>query len=1187
MNDKEIRKILVSYLEATHNKIRIYHEKNIGAAICDVMVVTDKLTGFEIKSDLDNYKRLDNQVRTYDRFFDENYLVVSVKNLQSSRYRVPNHWGILCVTPTGIHLERSAGKNKYVSRACQLGILWKLELKNLLVKNHLPMFAQKSKDYIRDRIMESVDKDTLGPQIAQELVERDYSIYDAVDYTEYETGSNAFPAGEIVDMLSERDLSEFTLDKWIALYRQATTAREKKSQATLLTKEPQITHSIPYTDIAVSLGAPWIKKFIIIDFIEHILGSKPRFSIDVAYEEITGHWSIQNKKYLAEGNINAEVKYGLQRYNALQIIEATLNLREIKIYDDGSVYNEQDTLEALEKQRLINEEFNRWIWLDADRRWEVEDAYNRLFAGYAQCNYDGSHLAFPDMSAEYQLFPYQKDAIQKIITEPNTLLAFDVGAGKTYIMIAAAMQMRSSGISRKNMFVVPNHIVGQWEKMFTDLYPNAKVLAIEPKSFKPEIRTKILTQIRDGDYDGIIIAYSCFEMIPLSSAVILNNMNTQLVRLQDALEDYKKSGYYWDVQTPINQEMAHIRKLNTDFLKSMETSSIYGITFDQLEITTLFVDEAHNYKNIPIRTKLKNLNGINTKGSVKCQDLLQKVRCVQHQNHGRGVVFSTGTPLCNSIADAYAMQIYLQYEELKKAHLDVFDNWVKTFALPEQLCEIDVDTSKYRMIRRFSKFFNLPELSKMFSQIAIFHAVTDHEDLPNMEGYTDIVIGNYPELAAYMKSLSERTEMIRQKFVDPKRDNMLKVSTDGRKAALHLSLVGEEQPGGEYSKVDRCVENVVAQYHQYSLATQVIFCDYSTPKAEAFNVYDDLREQLIRSGIPQKEIAFIHNFNTESKRLSLFSKFNSGKIRVLIGSTFKLGTGANVQAKLRAIHHLDVPWRPADMVQREGRILRRGNENKEIQIFRYITEGSFDSYSWQLLERKLKFITQFLSGSGYQRSVEDLESNVLSYGEVKALALAEPQMRLLAEKENELRSLQILAEREKNTKANLRQELHSLPDIIAKEKDRQEITLRAASALRQQTAEIYSLTFQQIKEYLTEDVFLLDTEVKLELPIPGFTLTIPQEQDPKRMVVLLCYNGEEYAIEMGDSAAGNARRVINFLKAFDKVLERQKEKLSACMRRKDEITALLSVKESSYAEKCAVCEREIASIRRNIEIIVP
>lgn len=475
----------------------------------------------------------------------------------------------------------------------------------------------------------------------------------------------------------------------------------------------------------------------------------------------------------------------------------------------------------------------------------------------------------------------------------------------------------------------------------------------------------------------------------------------------------------------------------------------------------------------------------------------------------------------------------------------------------------------------------------MFSQIAIFHAVTDHEDLPNMEGYTDIVIGKYPELTAYMKHLSERTDMIRQKFVDPRKDNMLKVSTDGRKAALHLSLVGKEQPGGEHSKVDRCVENVVAQHRQYPMATQVIFCDYSTPKAEAFNVYDDLREQLIRGGIPQNEIAFIHNFNTESKKLSFFNKFNSGEIRVLIGSTFKLGTGANVQARLRAIHHLDVPWRPADMVQREGRILRRGNENKEVQIFRYITEGSFDSYSWQLLERKQKFITQFLSGSGYQRSIEDLESNILSYGEVKALALAEPQMRLLAEKENELKSLQILAEREKTTKANLRQELHDLPKIIAKEKDRQEITSRATDVLRQQTAEIFSLTFHQIKEYLAEDVFLLDTEVVLELPIPGFALTIPQEQDPKKTIVLLCYNGEEYAVEMGESAAGNARRVINFLKSFDKVLKEQEEKLNTYMSRREEITALLSVQGKSYEEKCAVCEREIAYIRRDIKIIVP
>ena len=649
----------------------------------------------------------------------------------------------------------------------------------------------------------------------------------------------------------------------------------------------------------------------------------------VSYEEITGSWNIHEKKHLGEGNVNAEVKYGLKRYNALYILEATLNLREIKLYDGGTIYNERDTLAALEKQKLIQEEFKNWIWENEDRRWQVEEAYNKLFSRYELQHYDGSHLTFPEMNPEFELFPYQKDAVQKIIESKNTLLAFDVGAGKTFIMIAAAMKMRREGISRKNMFVVPNHIVGQWEKIFSELYPNAKILAIEPKSYKPDMRNKVLKQIQEGDYDGIIIAYSCFEMIPLSVNSVLDNMNQQLGRLEEAVAKLRnRSGYTMWGETPISQEKQYIRKLTDEFLKSMYTTGSSQITFDMLEINTLFVDEAHNYKNIPIRTKLKNLNGINTKGSSKCLDLLHKIRLIQQNNDGRGVVFATGTPLCNSIADAYAMQMYLQYDELQKSHLDVFDNWVKTFALPEQLCEIDVDTSKYRFVRRFVKFFNLPELSRMFSQVAIFHAVNNKESLPEFEGYTDVVIKKYDELTDYMSELCKRTERIRTGEVDRKFDNMLKVSTDGRKAALDLKLVGKEQPYNQNSKVYNCVKNVIELYEKYPSTTQLIFCDYSTPKGADFSVYKELKEKLVGKGVPAKEIAFIHNYQTESRKVELFRKFNAGEMRILIGSTFKLGIGANVQVKLKAIHHLDVPWRPADV----GRILRTFKIKKNVEV---------------------------------------------------------------------------------------------------------------------------------------------------------------------------------------------------------------------------------------------------------------
>lgn len=1183
MNDKAIRDILISYLQTTNREIRIYQEKSIGACICDVMAVTDKLTGYEIKSDLDNYARLENQVREYNVFFDENYLVVSKSHSISAENKVPPHWGILCIQNDNITVLRKAQKNMQNVRRNQLSILWKLELKNLLIKNNMPLYATKDKRYITTKLINAVDKDLLGKQIAEELMRRDYSIYDAKDYSIYHNnGGEGFPAEEIVDILSENNLHNLTLDKWIALYRQATAVQEQKEIIFLKPVEERITHTIPYTDIEVSLGAPWISRDIIGEFIAHILGNPGvDYTQHVSYEPVTGNWSISNKKWLGSKNTNAEARYGLERYTAIQIIEATLNLREIKLFDNGCDYNERDTLAALEKQRLINEEFKRWIWLDEDRRWEVEEAYNRIFSRYETKEYDGSGLKFPDMSEEFSLFDYQKDAVQKIISSPNTLLAFDVGAGKTFIMIAAAMKMRAAGISRKNLFVVPNHIVGQWEKIFTDLYPKAKVLAIEPKSFKPMMRQKVLTQIRDGDYDGVIMAYSCFEMIPLSETVILNNMNTQLARLDKALDELRNRTGYWDCRSFIDREKKHILNLTQDFLESMSSPQSEDITFDKLEINTLFVDEAHNYKNIPIRTKLKNLNGINTKGSSKCLDLLHKVRQVQGTNGGRGAVFATGTPLCNSISDAYAMQLYLQYDELEKTHLDVFDNWVKTFALPEQLCEIDVDTSKFRFVRKFSKFFNLPELSRMFAQIAIFYAIKDPKDIPTLDGYTDEVIKKYPELTEYMKSLCERTELIRNKEVERYEDNMLKVSTDGRKAALHLNLVGKIQPDGGCSKVCRCVGNVIDLYNKYPGTTQLIFCDYSTPKSDAFNVYDEIKEMLVKKGIPEKEIAFIHHYHTESRKLELFRKFNEGEIRLLIGSTFKLGIGANVQVKLKAIHHLDVPWRPADMVQREGRILRRGNINKDVLIYRYITEGSFDSYSWQILETKQRFITQFLSGSTYQRSVEDLENNVLTYAQVKALALSEPLMKQLAEKENEIKNLQIILSKEKQVIEELEKEFSEIDTKIKNVWDRWGISLKAVGNIKKFNLESFKCAYAGLKTLLTDDV-LYGKESVVFPRVLGFSIELPQAQSDTEPYILLCYSDQKYLVKMGDSPDGNARRIINTLKNFKKIADKDKEGFDKLATRKKELQKMLQSPDNSYKDRLAECQKEVAELRELI-----
>lgn len=1153
MNAEEVKLVLEAYLRATEKDIRIFYEKKIGSAICDVMAVTDKLVGFEIKSDLDNYERLSEQIKAYDLFFDKNYIVVGKKHFQSASEKVPAYWGIICISESNVQIERKAKINRGAACPRQLSVLWKIELKNLLVENNLPMYALKTKGYLIDKLTEHVPTDKLKKQIVAELKGRDYSLLNDDD------NEQDFVGIELLDGLSEQDFSALTLDKWIALYNRAKAVSEKKESVFENKKTERTTHEITYKDIEVSLGVPWISSDIINDFVWQLLeldDTPPSYLRDflirspkiVNLETVTGNWFIENKGYIGGGNRFAEEVYGIKRYNALYIIEALLNLREIKLYD-GKNYNEADTLAALEKQKLISEKFKEWIWLDEDRIWEIEEAYNAMFAGLGNKVYDGSNLKFIGMNEEIRLHSYQKDAVQKIISTPNTLLAFDVGAGKTFIMIAAAMQMRQSGLSRKNVFVVPNNIVGQWELMFTTLYPESKILTVEPKTYRQEMRSKVLKQIKEGDYDGIIIAYSCFELMDLSSEYIAASLQEKLKILDSAIKSLTKNGVWQWGQAPLDREKKYLQGLATQLIDEIKAPA-NEISFDSLEINTLFVDEAHNFKNIPLKTALKNLRGINTQGSKKCLDMLEKVRCVQMINGGRGVVFATGTPICNSLSDAFAMQTYLQYDLLHERHLDRFDNWVKTFACPEQVCEIDVDTSKFRFVNRFVKFFNLPELSKLFSESTAFYA-NNETDLPQFDDYNDEVLYTSSQLKEYMQTLCERSEKVRAKEVDRSKDNMLKISIDGRKAALDLTLVDSVQPYDETSKVFRCVKNVVDIYRKFDGCSQLIFCDYSTPKGEDFSVYRELKRRLIDSGIPENEIAFVHSCKSEETRLKLYENVNAGKVRILIGSTFKLGTGANVQTKLKAVHHLDVPWRPADMVQREGRILRRGNENKEVNIFRYISEGSFDAYSWQILETKQRFISQFLNGTAHIRSASDLENSVLSYAEVKALALSEPKMKFLAEKENELRNARVLYMRECEQKEKIKVELPCIEQGIADYEEKYNRSTQNGQYVKGLT-----ISREQLRtscENVTDNVlFVPDKEL---CTIYGFSVMTPTRQSQKKPYVKFCLNGVSYAVEVGTSMSGNVTRISNFFARFDEytkkiyeILQTKKQERESALR---------------------------------------
>ncbi|MBQ8637033.1 MAG: sce7726 family protein [Clostridia bacterium] len=1160
MKDKEIRKILIEYLKATNEEIRIYQEKSIGSAICDVMAVTDKLIGFEIKSDGDNYQRLDRQAEYYNKFFDENYIVVSEKHIVSAETRVPKDWGIIYIADDAVKIFRKSCANKLVSRRSQLSVLWKLELKNLLIKNQLPTYALKDKGYISDEIYRQVEFSVLGKQIAYELLHRDYSIFDAEDYTIYNK-NDAFknvPVYDIIDALSEENFEQITLDQWISLYQQAKIIQKEKEVIYEKKEVIRDPHEITFENIEVSLGVPWISGKIIDDFINDIFFENAYKRSWVDYEPVTGAWHINEKKSGFISNSNINVKYGTSRYNALQITEATLNLREIKLYDNHNKFDEAETLAVLDKQKLINERFKVWVWEDEDRKWLIEDAYNKLFSKFKNEKYEGKTLKFPEMNSAFSLFDYQKDAIQRIITKKNTLLAFDVGAGKTYIMIAAAMKMKEIGISQKNMFVVPNNIVGQWEKIFTTLYPKAKVLTIEPKTFKPQMRQKALTQVKNGDYDGIIIAYSCFEMIPLSVKYITDDMQRKLKKIEGAIKNLRTSNRYVWGETALQREIQYIKTLTKDLLKTPAKYHV-DIAFEDLEINTIFLDEAHNYKNIPIRTKLKNLRGINTKGSKQCLEMLQKIRCVQEHNNGRGAVLATGTPLCNSISDAYTMQMYLQYDELCESNLDKFDNWVKTFAMPEQICEVDITASNYRFVRRFAKFFNLLELSKMFSDIAAFYSMDNADGRPKNVCYMDIIVNKSNELKEYMDDICKRTEEIRTGKVDRKYDNMLKVSTDGRKAALDLTLVNSVQTYDKYSKLFLCSEKIMDIYEKYPNSSQLVFCDYSTPKREDFSVYEKMKELLVKRGIPEKEIAFVHSYKSEITRLKMYDAVNQAKIKVLIGSTFKLGIGANVQTKLKAIHHLDVPWRPADMTQREGRILRRGNENNDVLIFRYITKGSFDSYSWQILETKQRFISQFLSGSTYQRSIEDLDNNVLSYAEVKAIAIGNPTMKQIAEKENEIKTLQILCNKHTDNRQNFEKRLKELNEEIKSSKRRCIMTKRNKNHLKNITDEIYLRDIKQYQKTLTKEFIDKSAGDMVLFSFVGFDVCTPLNQSSQKPYVLLRCNDIDYKLEVGNSASGNIKRITNFLKNFDKTVKEEEEKQNSKIKERDEIKRALSL----------------------------
>ena len=881
------------------------------------------------------------------------------------------------------------------------------------------------------------------------------------------------------------------------------------------------------SEIYLTIASSWIPEEIIKEFIVDLMGvSNSSWHKDlISKDPKTNIWDIKPKIRNYNNNYSKfDYQYKTRNRSGLSILLSALNMKTVvisKTDNRGNKYYDQaDMLLASEKQKILNMVFHDYIFNNEERKKRITEAYNSLY-GYNVCRiYNGDFLDFVNMNPNVKLYDYQKNSIARIIFNKNTLLAHDVGTGKTYIMIASGEEMIRMGLSAKNMYVVPNNILSQWADAYSFLYPNSKVKVCYPKDFAPAKRRNTLLDIKNNNYNAIILAHSSFDTIELSIELRIKKLEDELIEINNL----PTISYISEARlNQIEEELCILRDFEYDINED--------ISFDKLGITRLYVDEAHYYKNVPISTGMINMLGINTVGSTKCIGMVEKVSYMTSLSDG-GVIMATGTPITNSITDCYVFQRYLQEGELKLLNIHSFDNWVAMFAEANEELEVDVDAKGYRMATRLSRFHNLPELTTILANVADFHRVQKNKDLPEFNGYKDIVLKKTYELAQYIEELSARATMIRTGFVKRNVDNMLNVTTDGRLAALDLRLVDPNTKQNKiFSKVYSCAEKVCDLYIKTNLtkATQLIFCDCSTPK-QGFNIYDELRRVLLNFGIKSSEIAFIHEAKTDNQRQRMFEKVNTGEIRILIGSTFKLGMGVNVQNKLIAIHHLDVPWRPADMIQREGRIIRQGNENKEVFIYRYIQEGSFDAYSWQLLETKQKFIDELLANSISARTVLDVSDIVLNYGEVKALAIGNMKLRERFEIYNELNRLRLLHNNDQQLRSRYERELLEIPKKI-EELEELINNYTYDYAIYTGSKREYSMEERnEIRNYIYDEVLgnVMMKEERTLLSYQGFELVLPMNMtEPKPYIWAVATH--KHKIDMSSSASGCLIRIDNYL----------------------------------------------------------
>lgn len=917
------------------------------------------------------------------------------------------------------------------------------------------------------------------------------------------------------------------------------------------------------SEIEIRIGATWIDPKYIDDFMGEVFQT-PHYLLDpgavkTSFSNITSTWNIAGKNAETPRSF-ANTTFGTTRVTAYKLLEDTLNLKDIKIYDtfdERRVLNKEETTIASQKQENIKEAFKDWIFRDPERRQKIVETYNELFNSVRPREYEGSHLTFPGMTPDIELKPHQKNAIAHILYGNNTLLAQCVGAGKTFEMIAAAMESKRLGLCQKSLFVVPNHLVEQWASDFLRLYPGANILAARKKDFEPANRQKFCSRIATGDYDAVIIGHSQFEKIPLSDERQKNTIIQQIDEIEKGLREIKAEN---DERFTIKQMEKTKKSLETRLAKLYDqTRKDQVVNFEELGIDRLFVDESHNYKNLFLYTKMRNVAGIPQTEAQKSSDMFAKCQYMDELTGGKGITFATGTPISNSMTELYTNMRYLQYGTLKRLGMTQFDSWAASFGETQTAIELAPEGVGYRTKRRFSRFFNLPELISVFKEAADIKTA-DMLNLPVPEAqYENVVLKPSEYQKEMVASLANRAEAVRNQLVSPYQDNMLRITNDGRKLALDQRLINEMLPANENSKVAVCAEK---SYHIWEettseRSTQLIFCDLSTPRKnrdESFSVYDELKSLLMKKGVPEDEIAFIHDANTDQKKAELFAKVRSGQVRFLIGSTSKMGAGTNVQDRLIALHHLDVPWRPSDIEQQEGRILRQGNRNRKVKIFRYVTEGTFDAYSWQLIENKQKFISQIMTSKSPVRSCEDVDESALSYAEVKALATGNPYIK-------EKMDLDIQVSRLRLLKANYTSQKYRMEDNIVQHYPRQIVMVKELIEKLEQDIALYEQNAATSKDKFHMQVgsgvydtrkdagnaiikfFQTDADGTAKIgTYLGFSMNIAFDSFNRKFVLRL-KGAMNHPVEIGPDPVGNIIRLDNVLKTMPDKLAEAKDRL--------------------------------------------